>query len=210
MSEQSIPKRRLSRRGLFGAAGATLAGSAALPHALAQPASPRQNAGPRSPVEWLPKRVERGGDTNAISGAPTGAQHHLTSFINNEAGLTAAKFNHKAGWAIQIKPAGYRGIPIYTIKDLELKVDGVAVDPNIIVFVYNNTPYRLDQLKDLLGMQWWVFDWATLFVPGEMAAGEHEIEVRMKYANTYVLGEASMSDKLRLKYQGGEVAFLCL
>jgi len=59
-------------------------------------------------------------------------------------------------------------------------------------------------------MQWWVFDWATLFVPGEMAAGEHEVEVRMTYANTYFVGDASMNDKLRLTYQGDEVAFLCL
>ena len=209
MSEQSSHKSRFSRRTLFRATGATLAGCAALPNALAQPPAVRES-GPRSPVDWLPKRVARGGDTNAISGAPSGAQHHLTSLINTETGLTAAKFNRKSGWAIQVKPTGYRGIPIYTIKSLELKVDGTAVDPSIIVFVYNNTPYRLDQLKDLLGMQWWVFDWATLFVPGEMPVGEHEIEVRMTYANTYVLGDASMSDKLRLKYRSDEVAFLCL
>jgi len=209
MVEQSKPKGRFSRRQLFGAAGATLAGGVTLPNALAQPPSAR-TGGPRSPVDWLPKRVERGGDSNAIAGAPSGAQHHLTSFIDNETGLTAAKFNRKTGWAIRIKPTGYRGIPIYTIKDLELKVDGATVDPKIVVFVYNNAPYRLDQLKNLLGMQWWVFDWATLFVPGEMAAGEHEVEVRMTYANTYFVGDASMNDKLRLTYQGDEVAFLCL
>jgi hypothetical protein len=43
-----------------------------------------------------------------------------------------------------------------------------------------------------------------------MAAGEHDIEVAMKYANTYVLGEASMTDKLRTKYRADETAFLCL
>jgi hypothetical protein len=208
MTERSRNNRSFSRRKLFGAAGAAVSG-AALPRALAQ--SPvASNTGPPSPVEWLPGRVERSGDTNAITGAPSGAQHHLTSFINSEAGLTAAKFNRRRGWAIQIKPTGYRGIPIYTIKSLELKVDGVAVDPSAIVFVYNNAPYRLNQLRDLLGMQWWVFDWATLFVPGEMRAGEHDIEVSMTYANTYVLGDASMSERLRLKYHGDEVAFLCL
>ena len=154
--------------------------------------------------------MKRGGDANAIAGAPNGGQHHLTSFINNEAGLTSAKLNHKLGWAVQIKPSGYRGIPIYTVHDLRVNVDGRPVDISTITFVYNNTLYRLDQLKDLLGMQWWVFDWATLFVPGPMESGEHEIEVRMKYANTYVLGEAEMAEKVRLTLNPNEVALLCL
>jgi len=198
-----------SRRTLFGSAGAALAGGVA----LSQPAIAAQTAHgsvPHSPTEWLPRKVERGGDSNAIAGAPSGAQHHLTSFIDNDTGLTAAKLNHQHGWAIQIKPTGYRGIPIYTIKQLELKVDGVAVDPKTITFVYENAPYRLEQLPTLLGMQWWVFDWATLFVPGEMPAGDHDIEVNMVYANTYFVGEASMTEKQRLTYRSNETAFLCL
>jgi hypothetical protein len=188
--------------------GAALAVDATLPGSQAQ--QPATRTGPRSPADWLPKPVKRGGDANGISGAPSGGQHHLTSFINRETGLTAARLNRKNGWAVQIKPSGYRGIPVYTVHDLRMSVDGRLIDPGAVAFVYNNTSYRLDQLKDLLGMQWWVFDWATLFVPGEMEPGEHEIEVRMKYANTYVLGEAEMEEKLRLPYRRDTVAFLCL
>jgi hypothetical protein len=32
----------------------------------------------------------------------------------------------------------------------------------------------------------------------------------MKYANTYVLGEAEMAEKVRLTLNSGEVALLCL
>jgi hypothetical protein len=208
MSQQMQPLSLFSRRKLIGSAGVALAAGATAPAEEARQTATRTV--PRSPTEWLPKQVRRGGDQSRIVGAPSGGQHHLTSFISSEAGLTAARFEHKKGWAVQIKPSGYRGVPIYTIHDLRMSVDGRAIEPNTVIFVYNNTSYRLNQLKDLMGMQWWVFDWATLFVPGEMTPGEHEVEVRMKYANTYVLGEAEMGEKLRLTYQEDEVALLCL
>src|SRR5579884_4368977 len=121
----------ISRRALFGSAGAALVGGVAAAGAAVE--APLKTM-PRSPVDWLPGKVQRGGDSNAIAGAPTGAQHHLTSFINNETGLTAAKLNHQRGWAVQIKPTGYRGIPIYTVSRLELKVDGAVIDPKTITF----------------------------------------------------------------------------
>ena len=207
MTEERPSRTIVSRRTMINSTATALASAAAaLPLGAQKPCT----SSPRSPADWLPKPVKRGGDANAIAGAPNGGQHHLTSFINNETGLTSAKLNHKSGWAVQIKPSGYRGIPIYTVHDLRVNVDGRPVDISTITFVYNNTLYRLDQLKDLRGMQWWVFDWATLFVEGPMESGEHEIEIRMKYANTYVLGEAEMAEKVRLTLNSDEVALLCL
>jgi hypothetical protein len=163
----------------------------------------------RSPLEWLPKRLTRGGDANALAGAPTGGQHRLTSLINVQEGIKIAKFKKQAGWSVQIKPTGYRGIPIYTVKDLTVSLDGKAVDPNTMIFVYNNTAYKPSELKNLLGMQWWVFDWATLFVPGSISPGEHEVAVDYNYANTYNAGTATNGAKERLKISD-EVAYLAL
>jgi hypothetical protein len=163
----------------------------------------------RSPLEWLPKRLTRGGDASALAGAPTGGQHRLTSLINLEEGIKIAKLNKQNGWSVQIKPTGYRGIPIYTVKDLTLSLDGNAVDPDTITFVYNNTTYKPSELKNLLGMQWWVFDWATLFVPGSISPGEHEVEVHYNYANTYALGTATNGAKERLKISD-EMDYLAL
>ncbi len=216
MSEANKKDDRISRRMLMKATGATLIGGAAAGGALAQSAAPGsgQRIPARNPLDWLPKPVERGGDAAALAGAPTGGQHRLTGFINREYGLQHAKYNRQMGWAVQIKPTGYRGIPTYTVKSIQITVDGSAVDPGKVVFVMYNTPFRIDQLKELTGNQWWVFDWATLFVPSTLAPGPHEVTVRMTYANTYGLGEATngATEKFTLKASPAaeDIDYLCL
>ena len=220
MSEQKSSNGRISRRMLMRATGTALVGGAAASSALAQSAAKKvapasaQRVPARSPESWLPKPVERGGDVSALAGAPTGGQHRLTSFVNTEYGLQHAKYNRQMGWAVQIKPTGYRGIPLYTVKEITVTVDGNAVDPNSIVFVMNNTSFRPSQLKDLTGSQWWVFDWATLFVPSKLEPGEHEVEVRMTYANTYSVGTATNGTKEKLTLKASpsleDIDVLCL
>jgi len=211
MPEKSHKDTCISRRKLMGATGASLLGCAVAPNLLAQTAKvPVQRIQARSPIDWLPKPVERGGDAAALAGAPTGGQHRLTGFINLEEGLKVAKLNKKMGWSVQIKPTGYRGIPLYTVSSIKVTVDGKAVDPNGIVFVYNNTAYSIDRLKELQGMQWWVFDWATLFIPGTLSTGEHEIDVRMAYANTYGMGTATNGAAAKLVLNTANIDYLCL
>ncbi len=207
-SEKSMSRRALMRvAGPAVAAGGALKGTPA--KSPAKSAAGEQRVPARSPVEWLKGRASRGGDASALAGAPTGGQHRLTSLINTEEGIKAAKLNKQIGWSVQIKPTGYRGIPIYTVHNLTLSLDGKAIDPEAIVFVYNNTAYKPGGLKDLIGMQWWVFDWATLFVPGPISPGEHEVEVRFEYANTYFKGNASNGAKERLRLSD-QVDYLCL
>jgi hypothetical protein len=212
MSERNLHK-ILTRRSLIQGASASIAAGVLLTSEPAQAAEtasrPPSQIPARSPLEWLPKKVERGGDNSALAGAPAGGQHKLTSFINVEQGIKIAKFKKTQGWSVQIKPTGYRGIPIYTVFDLTMSLDGKPVDPDSIIFVYQNTSYRPTELKDLQGMQWWVFDWATLFVPGEITKGDHEVEVHFKYANTYFKGTATNGAKETLKFNN-QVDYLCL
>jgi|GEM_PF-4802621 len=213
MSELNNPPEPMSRRALMRVAGSTVAAGGALKGAVAKSpaksAPGEQRVPARSPVEWLKGRASRGGDASALAGAPTGGQHRLTSLINPEEGIKVAKLNKQIGWSVQIKPTGYRGIPIYTVHNLSLSLDSRAIDPETIVFVYNNTAYKPGGLKDLIGMQWWVFDWATLFVPGPISPGEHEVEVRFEYANTYFKGTASNGAKVRLRLSD-QMDYLCL
>ena len=213
MTEPNNPNNHVSRRSVIRAASAAIAVGSVMKSGLAQTPSssaelPR-HVPARSPLDWLPKRAERGGDASALAGAPTGGQHRLTSLINLEEGIKLAKLNKVTGWSIQIKPTGYRGIPLYTVFDLTVSLDGKPIDPNSIIFVYNNASYKPSELKNLQGMQWWVFDWATLFVPGSISKTDHEVEVHYKYANTYFKGTATNGAKETLKFNE-DMDYLCL
>jgi hypothetical protein len=51
------------------------------------------------------------------------------------------------------------------------------------------------ELQKQVGVGWWVFDWATVFVPktGGLNQGEHDVEVRLTYTNLYGRAAADLA-----------------
>jgi len=191
MSEQKHESLKLNRRALMRAGAGLVTGStlASLPApAGGEGAKPAEYVRARLPTAWLKQHTVRGGDETAIGGGgPTGSQHRLSSLINQDEGLANARLDGRAGWQILIKEPGYRGIPLWAVKAIDLRIDGTPVAEDDIVFLLNNVRYRIADLQKQVGAQWWVFDWATLFVPkeGGLADGEHEVEVKMTYISMY-------------------------
>jgi hypothetical protein len=190
----------LSRRVLLRTTSAALIGSAAMPGLSAQESSPAaERSGTyvraRMPTAWLAKPTQRGGDETGIGGGPTGAQHRLTSFINKEEGLRDSVLDGKRGWQIKIKEPGYRGIPLWAVRAIDLKIDGSAIDQGEIIFILDSHRYRVEDLQKQIGAQWWLFDWGTLFVPKAdgLAPGEHDVEVKMTYTSMYGSGGSTTS-----------------
>jgi hypothetical protein len=137
--------------------------------------TPMEGYGPveaRSPLTWLPERtIAREGETT----------DDLTSFIDKNYGIHNSLWKGIEGWAIKIKPTGYRGMPLWSISKIVLKLDGKEIGQNDFMFFLNNANFKVSELKKQYGAQWYNFDWATLFVPkpGGLETGVHEIEVKM-------------------------------
>jgi len=204
-------KRRISRRKLVAAMSGAFVGAAAGPGFAAQPSAKPSDLYVRAkmPTAWLPAPARREGDATGISGAPSGGQHRLMGFIDKEEGLKNVKLDGKEGWEVMIKPQGYRGTPLWTIHNIELKIDGIAVDTKDLVLTLNNTRYKIADLKNQYMAQWWVFDWGHLFAPkaNGLTPGEHDVEIRMTYASAYgVAGQpdAVLNVKERLALQSEE------
>jgi hypothetical protein len=182
-------KNRISRRNLVAATGGALIGAAAMPGFAAKTSAqpPDLYVRAKMPTAWLPAPARRTGDAAEISGAPSGGQHRLTGFIDKDEGLKNVRLDGKQGFEVMIKPQGYRGTPLWSIHNLELKIDGAAVDTNDLVLTLNNTRYKIADLKNQYMAQWWVFDWGHLFAPkaGGLTQGEHDVEIRMTYRSAY-------------------------
>ena len=137
--------------------------------------SPVEGYGPveaNSPLTWLPERtLARGGDTI----------DDLTNFIDLEYGIHNSYWKDLDGWAIRIKPTGYRGLPLWPVSKLTVALDGQEINQNDILFNLHNIHFRIDELKNQWGAQWYCFDWATLFITkkgGLTVGSNHEVEVR--------------------------------
>jgi hypothetical protein len=210
--QDNVSKSRISRRTLMATTGAALVGAAAVPSFPAQQSAKSSDLYVRAkmPTAWLPAPARRTGDAAGISGAPSGGQHRLVGFIDKEEGLKNVRLDGKEGFEVMIKPQGYRGIPLWGVHNIELKIDGTAIDTNELVLSLNNSRYKIADLKNQYMAQWWVFDWGRLFAPkaNGLTPGEHEVEIRMTYASVYgdTIGapDAVLNAKERLALQSEE------
>jgi len=184
--DKNMLSNRISRRQLMTATGATLIGGAVACTTPGPEPPPSTDVRAKLPTAWLQKAEARGRDT-AIAGGPMGAQHRISSFINTEGGFRNAVLGGKKGFEVQIKPTGYRGIPLWSVKSIELTVDGKPADPKEMVFTLENRRYQVADLKNQVGTQWWILEWATLFVQRAegLTPGEHEVGARMTYIGLY-------------------------
>lgn len=175
MPEQKYPKSRISRRSLMKATGVTLAlGAASCTPATQQ--QPPQTYGCMA----LP----------AVGAAKPAPKDR--SFLD-DLGFKNVTVDGKKGYQVQLRCTGYRGIPLWSVQDVAMKVDGKDVNPKDMIFILEGNRYKATELKNQKGVQWWVLSYGTLFVPKAdgMTPGEHDIEVSMNYISTY--GRRSMA-----------------
>jgi hypothetical protein len=176
MTEQVSNKGRISRRSLMKATGVSLALGAASCTPATQQQQPPQTFGCMA----LPL-------VGAAKPAPKDR-----SFLD-DLGFKNVTVDGKKGYQVQLRCTGYRGIPLWSVQEVALKVDGKDVSPKDMTFILEGNRYKATELKNQKGVQWWVLSYGTLFVPKAdgMTPGEHDIEVTMNYISTY--GRRSMA-----------------
>jgi hypothetical protein len=94
-----------------------------------------------------------------------------------------------SGFEVRLRFKWYRSLPLSCVEDLQLSLDGQAVDPKSITFGINGHTYRLDELADLVEESWFILDPAVLRVelPGRVRAGEpHQIAVSFGMRAPYI------------------------
>lgn len=75
----------------------------------------------------------------------------------------------EGGLAIAIRQPWYRSLPLSSVVDLEVSVDGTAVPREAIRLAIDGTEYGLDELAANWQTVWFIQDPATVFVPAEPA-----------------------------------------
>lgn len=166
---------KITRKQFIGSVAVVSAASIAGCKSKLSAETPADGYGPveaNSPLTWLPEgEIKIAGD----------AARELTSFIDLDYGIHNSYWNDIEGWAIRIKPTGYRGMALWSVSRIALKLDGQEINQNNILFNIHNCSFKISELKEQYGAQWYNFDWATLFIPkpGGLAMGTHEVEVKM-------------------------------
>jgi hypothetical protein len=74
------------------------------------------------------------------------------------------------GLAILIRQPWYRSLPLSSVVDLEVAVDGVSVPREEIALTIEGNDYRLDELADSWQTVWFIQDAATVRVPADASA----------------------------------------
>lgn len=94
-----------------------------------------------------------------------------------------------SGFEVRVRFKWYRSLPLSCVEDLQISLDGQAVDSKSITFGVNGHTYRLDELTDLVEESWFITDPAVLGVdlPGKVRPGEcHRIDVSFGMRAPYI------------------------
>jgi hypothetical protein len=167
--DNNILKGPIDRRTLMATAGVALAGSFAACNAAVQ----------KAPQE---KPVS----------APIGSPGEKLTWIC-DGGFKNTIVDGVKGFQINVRFTGYRGMPLNTISEVSLKIDGDQIDPKSMILTAHNTRYKVEDLPKLGGKDWraipWLFtlDQAELFCPygKTLFAGAHVLEGYMLCRGTY-------------------------
>jgi len=179
---------KISRKQFIGSVAVVSAASIAGCTSKLSAETPVDGYGPieaNSPLMWLPEtEIKIAGD----------AARELTSFIDLDYGIHNSYWKDTDGWAIKIKPTGYRGMALWSVSKITVKLDGQEIDQNHIMFNIHNCHFKVNELQEQYGAQWYNFDWATLFIakPGGLPMGDHEVEVSMT-SGTFSEGSSSFN-----------------
>ena len=82
---------------------------------------------------------------------------------------------------IEIRMPWYRALPLSSVTDVKLEIDGQSYDADSIQFHVNNQAYALDELPPLHDDWWYVLDSAFLSVPVDdnFKAGKHLVDLSL-------------------------------
>ena len=95
----------------------------------------------------------------------------------------------EAGFEIKVRLNWYRSLPLSSIVDAKLALDGKAISTEQIKFVYDNKEYKIDELPDQVDTYWFVQDSAVLRaeVKDKINPGEkHEITTVITLKKPYI------------------------
>lgn len=111
------------------------------------------------------------------------------SFINKEE-IRNTVHQGKSGYLIRVSLTSYRSLPLSCIENIELSIDGKAIDPEDMRLILNGYSHKLDELAGLSHIWWFILDNADLFVasPQPLPEGEHLVEGTLVTVEPYVTG----------------------
>ena len=94
----------------------------------------------------------------------------------------------KTGYQFDIRLAYYRGQFLSVIDEFGVTVDGEPVDPEHVKFRVNGREFSPVEFDKCYTEFWRVTDPATIrvFRPGGLAAGEHDVEVKLMFRSPYM------------------------
>lgn len=98
------------------------------------------------------------------------------------------------GYEFEVRLGYYRGLYLSCVEEFELIMDGTAVDEREITFCINGKEFAVSELKYLVSEFWLVTEPAKIKVtkPSCLAAGEHEVELRLILRSPYLPAPGSM------------------
>jgi len=81
----------------------------------------------------------------------------------------------------------YRGLPVSSIENLEVKVDDEAVPQHLVCAVVNEKKFSVEQLPSLHAEFWGIRKKVDLEIyNGGLESGEHEVELTLHLRNPYM------------------------
>jgi uncharacterized protein DUF6379 len=91
------------------------------------------------------------------------------------------------GFQIQVRIGYYRGMPLSSVEDYAVTVDGQAVPRDQVRFSVGGRTFTLDEMESKPDFRWQFDEIATVIVrkPGGLMPGMHEIEVTQKLRIPY-------------------------
>jgi hypothetical protein len=169
--EQNVFNNRISRRTLMATSGVALAGGFAVSESAQAAPQAKQAA------------------------APMGGPGEGRSWMCDD-GFKSAVIDGVKGFQINVRFTGYRAMPINTISEVSLKIDGEQIDPAGMILTAYNTRYKVQDLPKLGGKDWraipwlYILDKAELFCPyaKTLSPGTHVLEGYMATRGTYGTG----------------------
>ena len=94
-----------------------------------------------------------------------------------------------SGFEVLVRLPWYRSLPLSSIENIRLSLDGQPVEPASLRFGVNERQFKLSELGELIEEYWFVQDSAHLIAlqPGKIASGEsHNVEVELTLRFPYI------------------------
>ena len=94
--------------------------------------------------------------------------------------------NGVEGVEIKVRLTSYRALPLSCIEGIILKIDGQQIDNSTLTITVNQHDYKLAELPSLSNVWWFILEHATVFVPGKLVPGGHDLDGTLITVEPYV------------------------